>query len=413
MIVQLYALDNVEDCWPMLVDFHCLDPDPILRGWCLADQIRMESGEVPEGACASFNAWLESEGCTIIASQTRYVSEFYGPPDFEPSVSELEDTATGYEEATSVLKQLFAKGNLLVDLNVSRWSGQQALTEEDLRKAGVLKEAPPRTLGDGELPLVGEARSPGDSVPEDLVRLGWTRLIPKEERAQLSLSPSRARAFLNSWALPFPVSGVRFIPERSVDLVLAALEQFKVQDQAAVDLFLSRYDQIRTATLEKYPEFAASLEGAYPPIADVRAKFAFKYRCFVVDDTGVAGEAGLNNDTDAWFVDLVGLLRNEVLTVVRRVTEKLTKGDTIGKATLEALARVFEQFLRRDLCQDDTVREAIERASIRLTNIDPDAYKPNQIEARMSLFEDLDAIVQASRNPTQLVVESFKRRLMV
>lgn len=133
----------------------------------------------------------------------------------------------------------------------------------------------------------------------------------------------------------------------------------------------------------------------------------------MVDDTGVAGEAGLNNDTDAWFVDLVGLLRNEVLTVVRRVTEKLTKGETIGKATLEALARVFEQFLRRDLCQDHTVREAIEQASIRLTNIDPDAYKPSQTEARMSLFEDLDAIVQASRNPTQLVVESFKRRLMV
>jgi len=406
MIIQLYVLDNMEDRWPMLVDFHNLAPEPILRGWCVYDQAKIVGGSV------SIDEWLTMEGCTVVASQTLYLSEFYGPQDVEPRVSECVNNAIEAKEESSVLKQLFSRGNLLVDLNVSRWAGHQSLTEEDLRRAGILREAPPPST-EGELALQGEVRGPRDTMPDELIRLGWTRLIPKEERRRLTLCPSRARAFLNAWALPFPVSGVRFIPASNVKSVMDALEQLKVQDQEAVDSFLSRYDQIRAATLERYPEFAATLEDAYPPIEQVRAQFSFKYRCFVVDDADGAGEAGLNNDTDAWFADLVGLLRNEVLSVVRRVADKLIKGESIGKATLEALSRVFEQFLRRDLCQDDAVREAIERASRRLASTDAEAYKAAQTESRQLLFEDLDAIVQASRNPTQQVVDTFKRRLMV
>lgn len=410
MIVQLYVLDNMEDQWPLLVDFGESSPDRILRDWCKQDQAYIE-GKLTEDEFVQVREWLEAHGCRIIESSAMYLSEFYGPVEPEDEEREEAVDAEPEEEEKTVLKQLFASGNLLVDLNVTRWSGQQALTEEDLRKAGVLREAP--AVEEGDLPLAGEDRPPCETVPEELVRLGWTRLIPKEERKQLALCPSRSRAFLSSWALPFPVSGVRFIPAKNVAMVLSTLDQFKTQDQEIVDRFLSHYDKIRVDTLERYPEFAGALEGAYPPIADVRSKFSFKYRCFVVDDTDVAGEAGISNDTDAWFADLVTLLRNEVLTVVRRVTEKLSKGETVGKATLEALSRVFEQFLRRDLCQDDAVREAIERASQRLMSTDSETYKTNQTEARQMLFEDLDAIAQASRNPTQQVVETFKRRLMV
>lgn len=412
MIVQLYVYND--EC-PRLVDFGEQAPEPLLAS-CVRD-LAITSGAVAKDMWPVIIEWLKLRGCFILDSEILRLADYYGSIEqviAQPESSAvIESAITAQEEKPTMLKKLFDSGNLLVDLNVTRWSGQVQLTEEDLRKAGVLKDgrqvASTGPTQAGEAPPVLEQ----EAIPDALVKLGWKRLIPKDERHRLGLTPSRARAFLDSWALPFPISGVRFIPAKNVEIVLSTLEQYRIQDQQIVDEFLSRYDQIRTGTIERYPEFREALEGAYPPIQEVRAKFSFKHRCFVVDEADTAASANIGNDTEAWFADLVSLLRNEVLTVVKRVTEKMAKGDPLGKPTLESLTRVFEQFIRRDLCQDDTVREAIVQAQHILMSTDAESYKADQTEPRQILFEALDGIVQASRRPAQEAVDAYKRRLMV
>lgn len=286
-----------------------------------------------------------------------------------------------------VLKKLFEAGNILVDLGVSRWQGQQRLSPEDLKL------------------------SP-EQVPDELIRMGWKRLIPREERAKLMSIPQRARAYLDMWALPFPISGVRLIPAANVKTVLDELQLLQAQDKQVVTSFLDRYEMIRSEMLAKYPEFLEALTGAYPSLQDVTSRFAFSFRAFIVDEAYAAQSASIAQDTDAWLTELVGLLRGNVRDVAERAVTMLEKGETVGKPTLEALRRVVDVFLRRDLCQDEQVREQVAKVAGVINASPPEEFKAATGGARHLLLEELKALLGTMTSPIDQVVTSYKRRLL-
>lgn len=290
-----------------------------------------------------------------------------------------------------MLKELFSSGNILIDLSVSRWDGQGKLE--------------PASIGLTELEL-----------PPELIKLGWRGLLPKDERARLMSMRSQARAFLDVYALPFPISGVRFIPAGNVKMIMDKLQQFKEEDETLVASFLGRYEEIRLRVLAEYPPaFHAAITEAYPTLDYVRSRFDFRFRVFIVDEAPQSNGESLSKDTDDWLGDVIELLRGEVGDIAERVIKTIDKGQSVSKLQIAALRRVLGQFLARNLCKDAEVSAAVTRVTALLDQYDGEAFLAKNPTPRADLRGVLSAVCTAAavRADVPGIVAAYTRRLML
>ncbi|WP_234451889.1 MULTISPECIES: DUF3150 domain-containing protein [unclassified Pseudomonas] len=206
-------------------------------------------------------------------------------------------------QETQILSKL-----LLVDLNVSIWSGRKKLRAEDL---GV----------DLNLP------------PSELASLGSKRITDPDEIKEFDRLKRRAIRLLET-------NGVRFmggygLPNDVAPAVAAELQDIQRLFSQQIQIFIGKYDQICIDWMNKWngkPQWRKAIENAITPKAVVQQRLGFRFTlCRVVPD---ASDASLSKGLEQEVQGLSGQLFREIADAA----EDLLDNSFVGKGSVSRKA---------------------------------------------------------------------------
>ena len=206
-------------------------------------------------------------------------------------------------QETQILSKL-----LLVDLNVSIWSGRKKLRAEDL---GV----------DLNLP------------PSELASLGSKRITDPDEIKEFDRLKRRAIRLLET-------NGVRFmggygLPNDVAPAVAAELKDIQRLFTQQIQIFIGKYDQICVDWMNKWngkPQWRKAIENAITPKAVVQQRLGFRFTlCRVVPD---ASDPMLSKGLEQEVQGLSGQLFREIADAA----EDLLDNSFVGKGSVSRKA---------------------------------------------------------------------------
>jgi hypothetical protein len=265
---------------------------------------------------------------------------------------------------TELIVEGVTRAGYLIDLNVSKWSGQARLTEADLGLEGI--------------------------TDSDLHRLGRRQLVPSEEIAAIAKFDSRARAALTAVSYEFPLGHARFVPTKLLGKLLADLDVIRSEFNAKVADFCARYAELSAQVKAEYATWAdkvqvelhkdegwramfnARLESAYPDVEKVRKCFGLEWALYQfalpaglsakviqADDAlrvaRLAEEARLKVEAQVqgFIGEAATELRRRCGELCQHVATQVTKsGEKVSEKTLQPLRDLIAQFKDMDFTGD-------------------------------------------------------------
>jgi hypothetical protein len=206
-------------------------------------------------------------------------------------------------QETQILSKL-----LLVDLNVSIWSGRKKLRAEDL---GVDLKMP----------------------PSELASLGSKRITDPDEIKEFDRLKRRAIRLLET-------NGVRFmggygLPNDVAPAVASELQEIQRLFTQQIQIFIGKYDQICVDWMNKWngnAQWRKAIENAITPKAVVQQRLGFRFTlCRVVPD---ASDAALSKGLEQEVQGLSGQLFREIADAA----EDLLDNSFVGKGSVSRKA---------------------------------------------------------------------------
>jgi hypothetical protein len=324
------------------------------------------------------------------------------------------------------LSKLFHDG-ILVEVHIGFWSGQKALTPEDLG-------LDPNTVSDAFV-------------------LGRKYLVDEALIREFRVRDSRARRVLDLAGFSFPIGGARFVPKARLEKVLAELEELKsefltlrdklcenyaqyqqdmtpVYIEAAKVAFLNQEESVtefsiddREAKQAEYVKaFLARVETFYPSVAVLRNRFSLEWSIFEVgapslNKAQVANDVwkkAITDKVDAFVEDAVKTLRSEALEVVNRVHTSIVEGKVHGK-TLGTLSDFIAKFKEMNFVGDAVVEEQLDALQSEVLANYPTEKIKESGEVQALLKARLVQIQEACRNieDVKAVAGNYGRRVFV
>ena len=317
------------------------------------------------------------------------------------------------------------KSGILVQVHVRFWSGQRALTPEDLGlDPNTISEA--FTLGRKYL------------VNEDLIR-------------EFRIRDSRARRTVNENGFSFPIGNACFIPRARLDKVLGELESVRAEFLKLRDELVANYESHRVEMIPVYREAARSaytnqeavqtefsiedrevalkeytqkfldrVATFYPSAANLAARFDIEWTVFEVqppsEKTQYASEKwkqAISEKMDTFISETVSALRQETLTVVDRVHAALTGGKVYGK-TLNSLSDFIGKFKDLNFVGDKKIEEQLDALRKEVLDVYPLDKVNDEPEIQQAIIERLVKIHEAAENVADIgdVAGEYKRRVV-
>jgi hypothetical protein len=325
------------------------------------------------------------------------------------------------------LSKLFRDG-ILVDVFIGFWSGQKALTPDDLG-------LDPATVSDAFV-------------------LGRKYLVDESLIAAFRHLDSHTRAIINAAGFTFPIGRARFVPKVKLEKVIGELDAVKAEFMALRDKLCENYAQYRTDMLPVYTEaakiaflnqeesatefsiddreakqaeyiktFLARVETFYPSVVSLRSRFKLEWNIFEVtapssmSKTQVANEVwkkAITDKVDAFVEESVKTLRAEAMEVVGRVHTSIIEGKVHGKS-LASLSDFISKFKEMNFVGDKLVEEQLDALQSEvLANYPTDKIKESG-EVQALLKARLIQIQEACSNieDVKAVAGNYGRRVVV
>jgi hypothetical protein len=245
------------------------------------------------------------------------------------------------------LSKLFRDG-ILVDVFIGFWSGQKALTSDDLG-------LDPSTVSDAFV-------------------LGRKYLVDESLIAAFRHLDSRTRAIINAAGFTFPIGRARFVPRAKLEKVIGELDAVKAEFMDLRDKLCENYAQYRTDMLPVYTEaakvaflnqeasttefsiedreakqaeyvksFLARVETFYPSVASLRSRFKLEWNIFEVtapsslNKSQVANEVwkkAITDKVDAFVEESVKTLRAEARQLKEALAEVTLENRLLKKSVI-------------------------------------------------------------------------------
>lgn len=279
--------------------------------------------------------------------------------------------------------QIFKDG-VLVDVNVSYWSGAKSLKPEDL----------------GLDPK---------SLPEAF-KLGRKFLIPTKVMQEFRKIESRARRVVDNNSFQFPIGGARFVPRKKFVAVIDSLNKLRIEYTTLVNDLVKNYDEYRSQMRQIYVgaaetafyaqeeavnefsidereqskeayinTFMARIETFYPAPETLRAKYSLSWDLFEMavpkmrkgDEQDMVGrqtdadEADriyreqFNRKVTTFVDDVVASLREQTVEICSRISENIKSGKVITGKTLKSLKTFVDRFSELNFVGDTRVEEQL------------------------------------------------------
>ncbi|SLM30861.1 conserved hypothetical protein [Desulfamplus magnetovallimortis] len=241
---------------------------------------------------------------------------------------------------------IFEKG-CLVQLSVSKWGGIKQIDKGKLAK------------------MVQTTDHSWVTASKKLVEPASLKPICKISNS--------TRTWLNSKSLPFPITGMVFIPKDLITTVDTKLHQFKNDFDQAVEDFSNDYNYLR----EDAKEYLGNLfnEVDYP--MDIISRFKFYWRFVILEIPN--GESRLLSPEvyareEAKFMETmeearllaVNALREEFAQMVEHISERFTqdavKPKIFRKSAINNFYEYFQTFKDRNIFQDNELSQLVDRA---------------------------------------------------
>lgn len=259
------------------------------------------------------------------------------------------------------MSSLFSDG-VLLDVKVKSWSFQTSLKAKDLK---IKKE----------------------DVPE-IFSLGRKALFRREVISQFASIRTLVDYYTQKYSFAFPVGGVRYVPYKSLPIVLEHLKQLKQEFTEAVDGFVGKYDEERKAMLLKWKKYAEALVDAYPEPTAIADRFAFDWVIFEIGaakpmtDKKLQKEMKeheifiseiaeyqnkLRNRIDSFLNDAVLSLREEAAKVCKKIVDKIDNQEVVSEKSVNALRDLIDRFSLINFVDDKNLEDTLNDLRAKIT----------------------------------------------
>ena len=251
----------------------------------------------------------------------------------------------------------------------------------------------------------------------------WVRaskkLVDPEALKPISKIVNKARSYLASISLPFPINGLVFVPKDLISKVDTKLQEFKDDYNFAVSKFVSDYDGLRSLAMSYLGELFNEMD--YP--VDVRSKFAFAWRFVIMDvpngNVGLLSPEVYQREKEKFVQTMdearelaVQSLREEFLSMVERITERFTTGvdgkpKVFKNSTVNSFYEFFENFKERNIFRDEELSTLVSQAQQILGEQTPETIRDNvfvkeRIRTGMESVEN--AMAEAFERPRRKIM---------
>lgn len=183
-----------------------------------------------------------------------------------------------------------------------------------------------------------------------------------------------ARTYLAGVSLPFPLTGMVFMPKELISKVDRKLNDFKDDFNGLVEDFMGNYDRLRETAMVYLGDLFNEMD--YP--VNVRSKFSFIWRFVILDvpngNTAILAPEVYEREKVKFVQTMeqaremaVESLREEFAGLVERITERFTDGadgkpKVFKNSTVNNFYEYFETFKERNIFKDEQLAELVSRA---------------------------------------------------
>ena len=288
-------------------------------------------------------------------------------------------------------ENIFLKG-CLVQLTMSKWGG--------------IKQIKKNTLAE----MVVNADHTWVTASKKLVEPTSLKPICKIANA--------ARASLNAFSLPFPISGMVFIPKDLINNIDEDLQGFQSDFNLAVDEFSMDYDNLRRDAEECLGDLFNEID--YP--VDIKSKFNFNWRFLILDVPNgntrlLAPEVYEREKTK--FIETMEdarrmateALREEFATMVEHISERFSnsgiKPKIFKSSTVDSFYDYFQTFKERNIFEDDQLSELVKQAQMILDGTSTEEIRSNgdlKETIRTGMVGIESAIVDVFKRPRRRII---------
>jgi hypothetical protein len=259
-------------------------------------------------------------------------------------------------------ENIFQKG-CLVQLSVSKWGGVKKIDKSKIANMVHRTEA-------------------------DWVT-ATKKLVDPDSLKPICKINNSARNWLGTLSLPFPITGMVFIPKNLINEVDQKLNEFQCKYNQAVEDFAQDYNYLRETARSYLGELFNEVD--YP--VDIARKFNFTWRFVILDipngEHRILAPEVYAREKEKFVQTMIearemaiDALREEFAFMVERITDRFAQTDT-GKpkvfknATVESFYDFFQTFKDRNIFEDEQLTELVNRAQAVLKGSNVDQIRSN------------------------------------
>ena len=273
----------------------------------------------------------------------------------------------------SDLSTIFREG-VLVQLSISRWGfSARKIPKELMEKMG--------------------AKSKWVS--------GFKNLINKENLKPVSTPANKATVLLNTYALPFPIRGIHFVPKMLITKIDELFTECKEEFEEAVEEFAEEYEEYVEEAKEELGDELFD-PNQYP--TRIRDHFSFSWQFFTLDvpsgDLGVLSPQQYEAEMEKMRGTIlnardmaVEALRKQLLDIVKGTVDKLRDGDAkrFHTSMITRFKDFFSTFADRNVFGDKKLAELVEVCREAMDGVEIEDIRTED-EFREELAEELDDV---------------------
>lgn len=338
------------------------------------------------------------------------------------------------EKLMGQVEELFERG-VIIDLDVSWWSGQVKLRPEDI---GIPKE----------------------NINMDLFSLGRKRFIPKNWIGRFRKFEQKGRQIVDYYSFQFKRGAGKFVPLTAVENLLKEMTECRDNFNNVISQFSEQYPAIKKRMIEVWREelpriyrrlkslgselppepefqkkFMAAVRNFYPENPSIFFRFTWTFheltlpRDFRVKEVKIKKKLakaelerekqralirkyneGLNKQVGSFLESVVSQLRSATVELTEKVSRQITDG-SVTDNRLERLREFIDRFKLLNFLNDKDVEEALEDLKNNLEHT-AEEYKTNE-ELEGALRGSLGRVIRiASKNGATVLGSSFGRKVV-
>ena len=289
-------------------------------------------------------------------------------------------------------ENIFQKG-CLVQMSVSKWGGVKKIDKSKLSN------------------MVDQAESDWVTATKKLVDPESLKPICKINNA--------ARNWLATISLPFPITGMVFVPKELINTVDEKLDEFKIQFNETVRDFIQDYTYLRETARTYLGELFNEID--YP--VDISKKFNFNWRFIILDvpngDTQILAPEVYAREKEKFIQTMeearcmaIEALREEFSQMVERITDRFSQNADgqpriFKNTTIESFYEYFQTFKDRNIFQDHELTTLVNKAQAVLDGSSADQIRSNthlKENIRSGMADIESALSQVFNRPRRKII---------